>query len=161
MHNRAYDPYALFALDWQPENICAAYASNSARASSGVWQDCNASRTLFSLNSPAICDSNSKCSLVAASGTSYTNTSDTGLLSGASNSIGSFSRTNAPVAADKPACRPCGMATPCPSAVEPNRSRANRQSNTSACGKPLCAANSCATHSNRRFLLLISASKII
>src|SRR4051812_12038280 len=59
----------------------------------------------------------------------------------------------APRASLRPLMRPCGMATPCPSPVEPRRSRANRLSNTTLRAIACWFSNNSPTCSNRRFLL--------
>jgi len=59
-----------------------------------------------------------------------------GLAVGASNGTGCARRTKAPTASLSPLILPCGIATPCPSPVEPRRSRANRLSNTRLLATP-------------------------
>src|SRR3954466_8749559 len=59
----------------------------------------------------------------------------------------------APRASLRPLMRPCGMATPCPSPVEPRRSRANRLSNTTLRAMACWFSNNSPTCSNSRFLL--------
>ena len=116
------------------------------------------SRNARSLNMPASSDRSCRCSSVACSGTRSTNTWLTGLPSGASKGIGCRGRTNAPSARSSPLMRPCGIAMPWPSPVEPSFSRANRLSNTTA--RAICAwsSNSWPTCSKRRFLLVASRS---
>src|SRR6267378_3838623 len=51
------------------------------------------------------------------------------------------------------------MATPCPSPVEPRRSRANKLSNTRLLATPWLFSNSSPACSNMRFLLVTSRSR--
>jgi hypothetical protein len=91
-----------------------------------------------------------------ASGTSSTNSRCTGLPSGASNCTGAARRRKAPTASFSPLMRPCGIATPWPSPVEPSFSRANRLSNTVLRPMPWLFSNSRPACSKTRFLLLAS-----
>src|SRR5712692_721456 len=112
-----------------------------------------ASRSTRSENICASSERICRCFSVAFSGTSRTKTRLTGLPSGASKGTGCASRTNAPSASLRPLMRPCGMATPCPSPVEPSRSRASRLSNTRLLAMPSWFSNSSPACSNKRFLL--------
>src|SRR6266850_1749486 len=112
-----------------------------------------ASRSALSLNICASSERSCRCFSVAFSGTSSTNTSVTGLPSGASNGTGWATRMNAPRASFSPLMRPCGMATPWPRPVDPRRSRANRLSNTTLRAIACWFSNMRPTCSNRRFLL--------
>ncbi|CFP57663.1 Uncharacterised protein [Bordetella pertussis] len=78
----------------------------------------------------------SRCCCVAASGTSRQSSMETGWPSGASKGMGWARRMNAASAWSRPLTRPCGTATPWPSAVEPSRSRENRLSNTTERANP-------------------------
>ena len=92
--------------------------------------------TLASENIWASSDRSCRCFSVACAGTRSTNTCATGLPSGESNGIGDFRRTNAPLASASPRMRPCGIAMPCPSPVEPSFSRACRLSTTTFLDSP-------------------------
>src|SRR5882672_4753765 len=104
-------------------------------------------------------DRTRRCCSVACSGTKSRNTRLTGLPSGASNGTGCARRTKAPTASLSPLILPCGMATPCPSPVEPRRSRANRLSNTRLLATPWLFSNRSPACSNMRFLLVTSRSR--
>src|SRR5687767_8365521 len=112
-----------------------------------------ASRSALSENICASSDRICRCFSFAFSGTSSTKTRLTGLPSGASNATGCASRTKAPSASFSPLMRPCGIATPWPSPVEPSFSRANRLSNTRLLAMPSRFSKSRPACSNRRFLL--------
>src|SRR5882672_10669055 len=117
------------------------------------------SRSSRSLSICASSDRTRRCCSVACSGTNSRNTRLTGLPSGASNGTGCARRTKAPTASLSPLILPCGMATPCPSPVEPRRSRANRLSNTRLLATPWLFSNRSPACSNIRFLLVTSRSR--
>src|SRR5439155_1272275 len=70
------------------------------------------SRNFFSLNICASSERSCRCSSVACSGTSSTNTCSTGRPSGESKGIGCSGRTKAPSACLRPLMRPWGIAIP-------------------------------------------------
>ena len=91
-----------------------------------------------------------RCCSVACSGTGARTPGQPVCRPARRTGIGDFRRTNAPCASASPRIRPCGIAIPCPSPVEPSFSRACRLSTTTFFASPRLASNSAPTASNRR-----------